>query len=246
MANNSNDLDLIPAIAPAKDEVASYRRSGRAEAPKQSNFNGLLVFALVIMAIMMGVGGFALYEVQKKLDQSNELLAQGQISIRDLDDRLAATGTDVSKTLQVMKAQQALNVREIDKLWGVAFRTNRPRIEKMEVTVKNLLAMDRQLDAKASGVTARFDTFSQQMLSDSEDLATTVALVRGQVQDQSVLLEASRRGVLTLDSRMKDAEEAISVIDRYRVQVNQTLVEIKRQMQTGAQTGTQPGAPPAP
>jgi biopolymer transport protein ExbB/TolQ len=199
----------------------------------------MLVFALVIMAIMMGVGGFALYEVQKKLDQSNELLAQGQKSIRDLDDRLAATGTDVSKTLQLMKAQQALNVSEIDKLWGVAFRTNRPRIEKMEVTVKDLLAMDRQLDAKASGVTKRFDTFSQKMLRDSEDLATTVALVRGQVQDQTVLLEASRRGVLTLDSRMKDAEEAISVIDRYRVQVNQTLVEIKRQMQAG----TPPAAP---
>jgi hypothetical protein len=132
-----------------------------------------------------------------------------------------------------MKAQQALNVREIDKLWGVAFRTNRPRIEKMEVTVKNLLAMDRQLDAKASRVTERFDAFSQQMLGNREDLATTLAMVRGQVQDQSVLLEASRRGVLTLDSRMKDAEEAISVIDRYRVQVNQTLVEIKRQMQAG-------------
>jgi hypothetical protein len=38
---------------------------------------------------------------------------------------------------------------------------------------------------------------------------------------------------------MKDAEEAISVIDRYRVQVNQTLVEIKRQMQAG----TPPAAP---
>ncbi|MFT6117920.1 MAG: chromosome segregation ATPase [Candidatus Pseudothioglobus sp.] len=232
MANNSKDFDLIPAIAPAKDEVASYRRSGRAEAPKQSNFNGLLVFALVIMAIMIGVGGFALYEVQKKLDQSNELLAQGQKSIRDLDDRLAATGTDVSKTLQVMKAQQKTNVTEIDKLWGVAFRSNRPRIEKMEVSIKNLLATDKQLDAKASAVTQRFNTFSEQVLGENEDLATRVALARGQVQDQSVLLEANRRGVLALQSKMKDAEEAISVIDRYRQQVNQSLVEIKRQLQT--------------
>jgi uncharacterized protein HemX len=232
MANNSKDLDLIPAIAPAKDEVASYRRSGRAEAPKQSNFNGLLVFALVIMAIMMGVGGFALFEVQKKLDQSNQLLAQGQKSIRDLDDRLAATGTDVSKTLQVMKAQQATNVAEIDKLWGVAFRGNRPRIEKIEVTVNGLLAMDKKLDTKASVVTQRLDTFSEQILGDSEDVATRVALVRGQVQDQSVLLEANRRGVLTLVSQMKDTQEAISVIDRYRQQVNESLVDIKRQLQT--------------
>jgi chromosome segregation ATPase len=232
MANNSKDFDLIPSIAPAKDEVASYRRSGRAEAPKQSNFNGLLVFALVIMAIMMGIGGFALYEVQKKLDQSNQLLAQGQKSIRDLDDRLAATGTDVSKTLQVMKAQQTTNVTEIDKLWGVAFRSNRPRIEGMEVTIKSLLEMDKRLDTKASTVTQRFDTFSQQTRDDSEDLATRVALVRGQVQDQSVLLEANRRSVLALQSQMKDTREAISVIDRYRQQVNQSLVDINRQLQT--------------
>jgi hypothetical protein len=240
MANNSKDLDLIPAIAPAKDEVASYRRSGRAEAPKQSNFNGLLVFALVIMAIMIGVGGFALYEVQKKLDQSNELLAQGQKSIRDLDDRLAATGTDVSKTLQVMKAQQINNVSEIDKLWGVAFRNNRPRIEKMEVTIASLLATDKQLDKKATTVTQRFDAFSKQILDDNEDQATRVALARGQVQDQSVLLEANRRIVLTLQSQMKDAQEAISVIDRYRQQVNQSLVDIKRQLQT---TSPSPASP---
>ena len=53
MVDNRSDLDLIPAIAPAKDEVASYRRSGRSDAPKQSNFNGILVFALVLMAIVM-------------------------------------------------------------------------------------------------------------------------------------------------------------------------------------------------
>ena len=69
MVDNRSDLDLIPAIAPAKDEVASYRRSGSSDAPKQSNFNGILVFALVLMAIVMGVGGFALYQIQQKLDQ---------------------------------------------------------------------------------------------------------------------------------------------------------------------------------
>jgi len=132
MVDNQRDLDLIPEIAPAKDEVASYRRSVRSDVPKQSNFNGILVFALVLMAIMMGIGGFTLYEVQQKLDQSNRLLAEGQTSIRDLNDRLAATGTDVSKTLQVMQAQQTSNVGEIDKLWAVAYRQNRPRIQTIE------------------------------------------------------------------------------------------------------------------
>ena len=42
--------DIGSAIRPDHDEVAAYRRGGRAEAPKQSNFNGILVFSLIVMA----------------------------------------------------------------------------------------------------------------------------------------------------------------------------------------------------
>ncbi|MDP4598566.1 MAG: hypothetical protein NWR61_06230 [Pseudomonadales bacterium] len=243
MADNLKDIDLIPAIAPAKDEVASYRRSGRADVPKQSNFNGMLVFALVLMAVIMGVGGFTLYEVQKKLEQANQLLAQGQKSIRDLDDRLAATGTDVSKTLQVMQTQQATNLGEIDKLWAVAYRQNRPRIQELETAQKALLAMDKKLDAQIGNqvgslnkVTERFDKLSSSIRADSEEIATTVALLRGQTQEQSVLLEAQRRSVLGLEKQMKSVQEAISVFDRYRQQTNQQLVDMQRQLQRPAGT----------
>lgn len=238
MVDNQRDLDLIPEIAPAKDEVASYRRSVRSDVPKQSNFNGILVFALVLMAIMMGIGGFTLYEVQQKLDQSNQLLAEGQTSIRDLNDRLAATGTDVSKTLQVMQAQQTSNVGEIDKLWAVAYRQNRPRIQTIEETLTKLTAMDKKLDSQIANqvssvnkINERFEKFSKQTTAEVEETTTSVALIRGQVQDQRLLLDGQRRSVQTLEKQMKDVEEAIAVIDRYRQQTNQRLVEIQRQLQ---------------
>jgi len=238
MVDNQRDLDLIPEIAPAKDEVASYRRSVRSDVPKQSNFNGILVFALVLMAIMMGIGGFTLYEVQQKLDQSNRLLAEGQTSIRDLNDRLAATGTDVSKTLQVMQAQQTSNVGEIDKLWAVAYRQNRPRIQTIEETLTKLTAMDKKLDSQIANqvssvnkINERFEKFSKQTTAEVEETTTSAALIRGQVQDQRLLLDGQRRSVQTLEKQMKDVEEAIAVIDRYRQQTNQRLVEIQRQLQ---------------
>jgi len=238
MVDNQRDLDLIPEIAPAKDEVASYRRSVRSDVPKQSNFNGILVFALVLMAIMMGIGGFTLYEVQQKLDQSNRLLAEGQTSIRDLNDRLAATGTDVSKTLQVMQAQQTSNVGEIDKLWAVAYRQNRPRIQTIEETLTKLTAMDKKLDSQIANqvssvnkINERFEKFSKQTTAEVEETTTNAALIRGQVQDQRLLLDGQRRSVQTLEKQMKDVEEAIAVIDRYRQQTNQRLVEIQRQLQ---------------
>jgi chromosome segregation ATPase len=238
MVDNQRDLDLIPEIAPAKDEVASYRRSVRSDVPKQSNFNGILVFALVLMAIMMGIGGFTLYEVQQKLDQPNQLLAEGQTSIRDLNDRLAATGTDVSKTLQVMQAQQTSNVGEIDKLWAVAYRQNRPRIQTIEETLTKLTAMDKKLDSQIANqvssvnkINERFEKFSKQTTAEVEETTTSAALIRGQVQDQRLLLDGQRRSVQTLEKQMKDVEEAIAVIDRYRQQTNQRLVEIQRQLQ---------------
>ena len=78
------DREQIPSIKPDQLDVASYRRSGRSDPPKQSNFNGFLVFVIALMAIIMGVGGYTLYEVQQNLAISNELLDQGQSNIRDL------------------------------------------------------------------------------------------------------------------------------------------------------------------
>ena len=90
----NDELDGIPAIKPARDEIATRVRSGRAEAPRQSNFNGLLVFVIILMAVIMGVGGYTIYEVQQKLNQANVLLEKGQENISALEARLAATGTD--------------------------------------------------------------------------------------------------------------------------------------------------------
>jgi uncharacterized protein HemX len=106
MNDKKKDLNPVPAIKPAQDEVASYRSTNRSDAPKQSNFNGMLVFSLVLMAIMMGVGGYTLFEVQQRLDQSNKILEEANKNVRDLESRLEATGTDVSKTIQIIQSKQ--------------------------------------------------------------------------------------------------------------------------------------------
>ena len=72
----------IPSIKPDQADVASYRRNARVDPPKQSNFNGFLVFVIPLMAIIMGVGGFVIYEVQQSLAISNQLLNQGQNNIK--------------------------------------------------------------------------------------------------------------------------------------------------------------------
>lgn len=239
----SNNRESIPSIKPEQDEVASYRSSGRSAAPKQSNFNGLLVFVIVLMAIMMGFGGYTLFEVQKKLDQSNELLAQGQENIRELDSRLAATGTDVSKTLQDLKEQVSTNFSEIDKLWAVSYRQNRPDIQK---NVRAIAALEDNLGKKVETMDQSVKQMSSQyqttlneisnlregLLRDNEELITEIALLRGQVQDQAVAQEAIRRNISSLTQQVKETEEAIAAIDRHRLQLTQKLAQLQALIQT--------------
>lgn len=235
-------MDNIPAIKPGQND-ALYRRNGKSEAPKQSNFNGLLVFVILLMVIVMGLGGYTLYEVQLKLDEANLLLAKGQDNIKALEDRLAATGTDVSKTLKDMQDQTKENFKQIDLLWGHAYRTNKPNITK---NTNAIFALRQDLDGElkpltqsVNSVKSNFQILSDEMArvkrnlqDDSEEITTQVALVRGQVEDQAVVVEANRRNATALSKELVDVQEAIDVIDAYRRQINQRLIEMQSQIRT--------------
>jgi methyl-accepting chemotaxis protein len=249
MADKKVELDGIGAIRPARDEVSSYRRSNRADAPAKSNFNGILVFVIVVLALMMGLGGFVLIEVQKKLEQSNILLQKGQESVQQLEDRLSATGTDVSKTLQNMQAKMDTNVSEIDKLWAVSYRQNKPAIkENLDeiVRIRSDLATNvAPLSNTVKGMIESFNKLSSNMtevrqglLIENEETTTQMSMVRGQVQDQSVQVEGNKREISILSKHVKETQEAIDVIDQYRKQVNQRLIDLQGQIQDQAANQT--------
>jgi methyl-accepting chemotaxis protein len=242
MPDKKVELDGIGAIRPARDEVSSYRRSNRADAPAKSNFNGILVFVIVVLALMMGLGGFVLIEVQKKLDQSNVLLQKGQESVQQLEDRLSATGTDVSKTLQNLQVKMDTNVSEIDKLWAVSNRKNRQAIkENLDEIVKmrsDLATNVVPLSNTVQGMIESFNKLSSNMtevrqglLIENEETTTQMSMVRGQVQDQSVQVEGNKREISILSKQVKETQEAIDVIDQYRKQVNQRLLDLQGQIQ---------------
>ena len=234
--------DTIPSIKPDQDEVASYRSSARSAAPRQSNFNGLLVFVIVLMAIIMGIGGYTLFEVQKKLDRSNALLAQGQMNIAELDSRLAATGTDVSQTLQDLKDQVGTNFSEIDKLWAVSYRQNKPDIQK---NVRSIKTLKDDLGQSVTNMAGSVDEMSRQykelvdeysglrdgLLQDNQEFITEIAFLRSQVQDQAVVQEANQRALNTVSRQQKEVNEAISSIDQHRQQLAQKLSQQQTQIQ---------------
>ena len=104
--------------------------------------------------------------------------------------------------------------------------------------------MNKELKTLAQtvhGIEARFNTLSTEMLrlkqdvqGDNEDMTTQVAMMRGQTQDQAVIVEGNRRTIASLSEQLTDAQEAIDVIDRYRRQINQRLVDLQEQLQDQA------------
>ena len=191
----------------------------------------------------MGIGGYILHQVQMKLDESNVLLGKSQQSIQALEDRLSATGTDVSLTLQSMQEQLGTNVSEIDKLWAVAYRQNRPKIEALEKSVDTTITeLNAQLDPIAStvgGLGDRFEALNKEMIElkktlaiENDDQATQIALLRQQLQDQVDAFEKSRRKLDLVSQQLGDAREDIRSNLEYRARNNTEMLEMKRQIQS--------------
>lgn len=228
MADQGRKGSGIPSIKPERDEVASFRRSARSEAPRPSNWSGVLGVVILLMGAMMVAGGIALYEVQQKLDHANRLLAQGQADHSDLESRLAATGTDVSKTLGGLDARVKTNFSEIDKLWAVAFRQNKPEIQQNAQAIEKLqLDLEGQL-ALINGAVKTINEQSDGLVDDSEELLIQLALLRSQVQEQATLMEAIRRQANSLDARMQDVQKDIDAINGFRASFNERLLQLEQ------------------
>ncbi len=242
MSDDTKNLDDLPSITPDAEDVSSYRRGSRTEAPKQSNFNGILMFVIVIMMLVMGFGGYVLFQVQNKLDEANAQLAQSGENIDELKSRLAATGSDVSQTFETMQEQSNKNVSEIDKLWAVAYRQNRPKIEQVALDLETAITgFKAELDPIAgavSGVGDQFDALNKEMIGlkqlvtmDNEDRVTELALMRQQLQDQTDVLETLRRELGVVKKQLGEAKEDIRSNLEYRARHNGEVLEMKKQIQ---------------
>ena len=182
------------------------------------------------------------FEVQKKLDRSNALLAQGQMNIAELDSRLAATGTDVSQTLQDLKDQVGTNFSEIDKLWAVSYRQNKPDIQKNVRSIKtlkddlgqsvtNMAGSVEEMSKQYKDLVDEYSGLRDGLLRDNQEFITEIAFLRSQVQDQAVVQEANQRALNTVSRQLKEVNEAISSIDQHRQQLAQKLSQQQTQIQ---------------
>ena len=190
---------------------------------------------------MMGIGGYTLYEVQKKLERANILLAKGHENVIELEKRLNATGTDVSKTLVSIKNRLDVNSDEIRKLWDVSNKRNKKWIKDNQSVIEKMDANIRRAQSDVSDLTRQLGTgvsviekarkemksVQQGLLDDNEELLTQITLVTGQMQDQIIEIKGVHRQLNSLARKQKDIDESISVIDKHRTLLNRELSDLQ-------------------
>jgi uncharacterized coiled-coil DUF342 family protein len=150
-----------------------------------------------------------------------------------------------------LKAQVNTNFTEIDKLWAVSHRQNKPDIQK---NVRAIAELKGDLGVKINAMNATVKKMSSQyqatlkelsglregLHQDNEELITGIALLRGQVQDQAVVQGATKRNLNSLDRQVKELQAAIDSIDAHRRQISQKLNELENEAQNDFQVPKSP------
>ena len=155
----------------------------------------------------------------------------------------------MSKTLQDLKEQVSTNFSEIDKLWAVSFRQNKPDIQKNVRAINGLkdelggkiTSMDRsvtEMSSQYKSILNELQTLREGLLRENGELITEIALLRGQVQNQADQQEAIRRDQASLTRQVKEINEAIAAIDRHRGQLAQKLNELENRSLSGGSPGS--------
>jgi hypothetical protein len=117
-----------------------------------ANSNGLLWFLMLIMVVGLSGGGYWSYnkltDVDLLLTVSRGELEHARKRIGELEALVVATDVNSNKSGTVIQTQVRLIDNrakernkfidtEIDKLWGVTYRTNRPAIEENQKAIDN-------------------------------------------------------------------------------------------------------------
>ena len=233
------DIDTIPSMTPARDEVASRqaRSNGRNKRTATSGTGGAGFLARLFICISLVVAAVACawaWQLQQSLDGSAALLANYETRIADLEARLSDTDEGLNESSAAMAVKIKELYSEVDKLWASAWRRNKAKIADLEKARDGLTSRVATLEKTDAAYSGQLKSLGgdleklRAVAGDLDRLITTAdanqALIERLGDDVSrAALENSR-----LQKRMQDSEEWQASVDAFRRQVNQALLELKQ------------------
>ncbi|MEP5766294.1 MAG: hypothetical protein ABJ308_16970 [Halieaceae bacterium] len=250
----TRNIDNIPPIIPARDEVVSRQRSKKTTGGKRGKApagggSGLLARLFIAIALVVAAVACAwAWQLQQELDLADTALRDYEMRISDLEDRLSDTDEGMNQSTAAMAVKIKELYSEVDKLWGSAWRRNQASIKALQ---KSKDEQGSQLATLAATDTA----YSAQL----QALATDIGKLRSVAGDLDRLVSTARANeallerlgddvsratleVAKLQKRVQTGEEWQASVDGFRKQVNQSLIRLQESvgaLQGGAPAGVQ-------
>ena len=199
--------------------------------------SGILWFLVVIMFVGVLGGGYWSYnkltDVDLLLTVSRGELNHARKRIGELEALVVATDVNSNKSGTVVQAQvRLIDTRvkernkfvdtEIDKLWGVTYRTNRPAIEENKKAIDNNTTTVKQhqetLKTQSDKVDKQQSLISQQQLL-IQDASQTSQLAVQNIKDQLNQVQKLQDTLTNVLKQVEAQDKALS--DQYKTDVGQ-------------------------
>lgn len=223
--------------APLDEDGAGRKRQPAPPAPAKGG-RGLAIFAFLIAAAGVAVGGYAVWQQQLVAQE----LVSASARIAALEKRLTLSDDESSQSVTALQAnlKQAVkdigtNESEIRKLWDTR-NVNRKAIsanrDKAQKTSEQLAGELKTLDQSVTALTAQQTTLVTEVGGLSEASASVERQLT-KLREQLVELDAAAGKLAQLDQlsgRVRGNEEAIEAIDAYRLNINRQLVELQQRL----------------
>lgn len=196
-------------------------------APKRSV--GLWLFCILTL-LMVALGGWWMHyrviSVEDMLTVSRGELGHARKRIGELEALVVATDVNTNKSGTVVQAQvKKLDDRtkernkfidsEIDKLWGVAYRSNKPAIVEAQKAAANNSVGIKQHTEQLSAQTALIEKQQELVAGQQEQLVDVVAAFKAltvKVADQANSLDKTLASMKAQDGDLKQAQAALQAV----------------------------------
>ena len=132
-----------------------------------------------------------------------------------LEENIQSSSDLSEETIETLLQDLKLINREIRKLWDLSNKKNKKNISSLTESI-NLVTLDiKNLEINSKETIASLTKFDESLKN---------------IKKRMAKLSAFELNTATYKNRLDELEEAIKSIDAYRVQVNQSLIQIKEEL----------------
>ena len=171
--------------------------------------------SLVIPLVLLGFFSFFFYWFYNGLSQQQSNLSQINSRLIDIEESFQSQSNFAEERVGSILQEIKLLNSEVRKLWDLSNKRNKKNIALLENQVNEITQATNSNSKDFELITSRLEKLNESMFD-----------LQGRIAKLSTL--ELNAGIY--DQKFNNLNEAINAIDAYRLQINQRLLEIDRQL----------------